>query len=68
MDMVGNKSLSNRLKFFGLVMRMTRHEDDFEKQMFLAKESDKTPVRVSPSQVQVDQLEGWIEEKPIPMW
>jgi hypothetical protein len=33
-------------------------EDDFEKQMRLTNESDKTTVRVSPSQAQVDQLEG----------
>ena len=37
-------------------------EDDFEKQMRLAKESDKTTVRVSPSKAQVDQLEGWLLE------
>ena len=36
----------------------SRDEDDFEKQMRLANESDKTAVRVSPSQAQVDQLEG----------
>jgi hypothetical protein len=30
------------------------------------KESDKTAVRTSPSQAQVDQLEGWLLEKPIP--
>ena len=41
-------------------------EDDFEKQMRLANESDKTAVRASPSQAQVDQLEGWLLEKPIP--
>ena len=41
-------------------------EDDFEKQMRLANESDKTAVRASPSQPQVDQLEGWLLEKPIP--
>jgi hypothetical protein len=41
-------------------------EDDFEKQMRLANESDKTAVRVSPSHAQVDQLEGWLLEKPIP--
>ncbi len=41
-------------------------EDEFEKQMRLANESDKTTVRVSPSQTQVDQLEGWLLEKPIP--
>jgi hypothetical protein len=35
-------------------------EDDFEKQMRLANESDKTAVRASPSQAQVDQLEGWL--------
>ena len=36
----------------------SRDEDDFEKQMRLTNESDKTTVRVSPSQAQVDQLEG----------
>jgi hypothetical protein len=41
-------------------------EDDFEKQMRLTNESDKTTVRVSPSQRQVDQLEGWFLVKPIP--
>ena len=41
-------------------------EDEFEKQMRLANESDKTAVRASPSQAQVDQLEGWLLEKPIP--
>jgi hypothetical protein len=41
-------------------------EDDFEKQMRLANKSDKTAGRVSPSQAQVDQLEGWLLEKPIP--
>ncbi len=41
-------------------------EDDFEKQMRLTNESDKTAVRGSPSQAQVDQLEGWLLEKPIP--
>ncbi len=41
-------------------------EDDFEKQMRLTKESDKTAIRISPSQVQVDQLEGCLLEKPIP--
>ncbi len=30
---------------------------DFEKQMFLVNESDKTTVRPSPSQSRVDQLE-----------
>ena len=44
----------------------SRDEDDFEKQMRLANESDKTEVRVPPSQAQVDQLEGWLLEKPIP--
>ncbi len=44
----------------------SRDEDDFEKQMRLANESDKTTVRDSPSQGQVDQLEGWLLEKPIP--
>ncbi len=45
---------------------MGTDEDDFEKQMRLANESDKTTVRVSPSQAQVDQLEGWLLEKLIP--
>jgi hypothetical protein len=40
-------------------------EDEFEKQMCLSNKSDKTAVRVSPSQAQVDQLEGWLLEKPI---
>ena len=44
----------------------SRDEDDFEKDMRLANESDKTAVRVSPSQAQVDQVEGWLLEKPIP--
>ena len=44
----------------------SRDEDDFEKQMRLVNESDKTSVRVSPSQAQVDQFEGWFLEKPIP--
>ena len=51
----------------------SRDEDDFEKQMRLANESDKTSVRAdgeastaSQSQAQVDQLEGWLLEKPIP--
>ena len=44
----------------------SRDEDDFEKQMRLANESDNTAVRASPSQAQVDQLEGWLLEKPIP--
>ncbi len=44
----------------------SRDEDDSEKQMHLANESDKTAVRASPSQAQVDQLEGWLLEKPIP--
>ena len=44
----------------------SRDEDDFEKQIRLANESDKTEVRVTPSQAQVDQLEGWLFEKPIP--
>ena len=45
----------------------SRDEHDFEKQMRLANESDnKTAVRASPSQAQVDQLEGWLLEKPIP--
>ena len=41
----------------------SRDEDDFEKQMRLANESDKTAVRSPPSQAQVDQLEGWFLEK-----
>jgi hypothetical protein len=45
----------------------SRDEDDFEKQMHLANESYKTAVRTSPSQTQVDQLEGWLLEKPIPL-
>ena len=36
----------------------SRDEDDFEKQMRLVNESDKTVVRVSPSEAQVDHLEG----------
>ena len=40
----------------------SRVEDDFEKQMRLANESDKTAVRASPSQTQVDQLEEWLLE------
>ncbi len=36
----------------------SRDEDDFEKQMCLTNESDKTTVRDSPSQAQIDQLEG----------
>ena len=36
----------------------SRDEDDFERQMRLANESDKTTVRASPSQSQVDHLEG----------
>jgi hypothetical protein len=47
----------------------SRDEDDFEKQMRLVNESDKTAVRDSPSQSQVDQLEGlegWLLQKPIP--
>jgi len=43
----------------------SRDEDDFEKQMRLANESDNTAVRVSPSQARVDQLEGWLLEKPM---
>ena len=38
-------------------------EDEFEKQMRLANESDKTEVRDSPFQAQVDQIEGWFLEK-----
>jgi hypothetical protein len=34
--------------------------------MRLTNESDKTTVRDSPSQAQVDQFEGWFVEKPIP--
>ncbi len=41
-------------------------EDDFEKHMRLVNESDKTAVRASPSQAQVDQIEGWLLGKPIP--
>ncbi len=41
----------------------SRDEDDCEKQMSLSKESDKTTVRVSPSQTQVDKFEGWLLEK-----
>ncbi len=41
-------------------------EDDFEKQMCLVNEWDKTVVRVLPSQAQVGQIEGWLLEKPIP--
>ncbi len=40
-------------------------EDKFENQMCLVNESNKTAVRASPSQGQVDQLEGWLLEKPI---
>ncbi len=36
----------------------SRDEDDLEKQMRLANESDKTAFRASPSQAQVHQLEG----------
>ncbi len=36
----------------------SRDEDDFEKQMCLANESDKTVVRAPASQAQVDHLEG----------
>ena len=47
--------------------KMLSDEDDFEKQMCLANKSDQTAtVRPSPSQAQVDQLEGWLLEKPIP--
>ncbi len=42
-------------------------EDDFDKQMHLANESDKTAVRTSSSQTQVDHLKGWLLEKPIPL-
>ncbi len=34
--------------------------------MRLDNESDKTTVRVSPSQSQVDQFERWLLEKPVP--
>jgi hypothetical protein len=34
--------------------------------MCLTNESDRTTVRTSPSQTQVDQVEGWLLEKPIP--
>ena len=44
----------------------SRDEDNFEKQIRLTNESDKTTVRVSPSQAQVDQFEGWFLEKQIP--
>ena len=44
----------------------SRDENDFEKQMRLVNESDKTAVRDSPSQAQVDQLEGGLLENPIP--
>ena len=40
----------------------SRDEDDFEKQMRLVNESDKTTVRPSRSQTQVQQL----EKEPIP--
>ncbi len=43
----------------------SRDEDDFEKQRRLTNESDKTVVRDSPSQAQVDQVEEWLLEKPI---
>ena len=43
----------------------SRDEDDFEKQMCLVNESDKTTVGVSPSEAQVDQIEGCLLEKPI---
>jgi hypothetical protein len=36
----------------------SRDEDAFEKQMRLANESDKTTVRDTPSQTQIDQFEG----------
>ena len=36
----------------------SRGEDDFEKQIRLSNESDKTTVRDPPSQTQVDHLEG----------
>ncbi len=43
----------------------SRDEDDFEKQIRLVNESDKTTGRVLPSQVQVDQIEGCLLEKQI---
>ena len=46
--------------------KTSRDEDDIEKQMCLANESDKTAVRNPPSRTQVDQLEGCLWEKPIP--
>ncbi len=42
-------------------------EDDFERQLHLVNELDKTSVRASPSQPQVDQFEGLLLEKPIPL-
>ena len=44
----------------------SRDEDTFEKQIRLVNESDKTLVRPSTSQAQVDQLEGCLLKKPIP--
>ncbi len=44
----------------------SRDEDDFEKQMCLVNESDKTTVRPSPFQAQVDQFECCLLEKPTP--
>ena len=39
----------------------SRDEDDFERQIRQVNESDKTAVRSSPSQAQVDQLEGFLK-------
>ena len=47
-------------------MESSRDQDDFEKQIRLDNESDKTTVRARPSQVQVDHLEVCLLEKPIP--
>jgi hypothetical protein len=41
----------------------SRNENYFEKQICLTNESDKTTVRVSLFQTQVDQLEGLFLEK-----
>ena len=45
-------------------------EDAFEKQMHLVNTSYEAQVRPSPSEgyvkAQVDQLEDWLKEKPIP--
>jgi hypothetical protein len=40
--------------------------DDFDKKIRLVNESDKTSVRVSPSQSQVYQFEGCLLGNPIP--